>query len=358
MLSHGVEFGKYGVQTTFYWSFEDATAVDAPFVGTAPLAVDIFLSKDGGAPANATNAMTAIGNGIYSHVLTATEMQATRLSISVYDQTPTEIFKPAFRVILTKLQLGQVDVDATQIGGNTSGIKSTGVGTSHGVELQGGATGGHGLQGTGGATNGYGMRLAGGSVNGGGLLATAPVDGPGIWALGNNTASQEWGAITAFGNNSGTSPNCHALLLVGAGTGAGAYIQGAVATHNAANGEAIYAAGATTVGNGISVIAGGGNSAGISAVGRGTSYGFSTTHASDNSLMTNIFDTLEGTEPSAAIATNASMKTILQNLKRRFFNLVTQTSSVQTMFKDDSVTSLQTMSCSNDGTTQSKGKAT
>jgi hypothetical protein len=350
MLSHGVEFGKYGVQTTFYWSFEDATATDAPFVGVAPVAADIFISKDGGAPAAATNAMTAIGNGIYSHVLTATEMQATRLAVSVYDQTPTEIFKPAFRVILTKLQLGQIDVDATQIGGNTSGIKATGVGTSHGVELQGGATGGHGLQGTGGATNGYGMRLAGGSVNGGGLLCSAPVEGPGIWAIGRQgaAASLTWGGIIG----QATEGDTYGIWGIGFGAAHGLQVQGG------ATGNGINATGGATSGHGAQFTNVAGNSSGIIASGRGTGLGFSTTHASDNSLLTNIFDTLEGTEPSAAIATNATIKTILQNLKRRFFNLVTQTSSVQTMFKDDSVTSLQTMSCSNDGTTQSKGKAT
>jgi hypothetical protein len=101
----------------------------------------------------------------------------------------------------------------------------------------------------------------------------------------------------------------------------------------------------------------GGNSSGISAKGVGTGKGLNLAHNSDNSLMTNLFDTLEGTEPSAAVSSNATFGQILQNLKRRFFNLVTQTSSVQTMYRDDSVTSLQTMACSNDGTTQSKGKA-
>lgn len=101
----------------------------------------------------------------------------------------------------------------------------------------------------------------------------------------------------------------------------------------------------------------GGNNSGISAKGVGTGKGFNVAHNTDNSLLTNIFDNLEGTEPTAAIPSNATFKQVFQFLKRRFFNLVTQTASVQTMYRDDSVTSLTTMGCSNDGTTQSKGKS-
>lgn len=321
MLSHGIEHAKYGVQTTFYWFFEDVTATDAPFIGVAPVTADIFISKDGGAPATATNAMTAIGNGIYSHVMTAAEMSATRISVSVYDQTASEIYKPACRVIITKLQLGQIDVDATQIGGNTEAIKAQGVGSGEGLKATGGLTG-HGISAISGTTSGDGLHAEGGTGS-----------------IGN-------GISAVAGSAGGSGINCEGRL-----TGRGLQAQGG------ATGAAIYAIGGGTSGDGIQAVTQAGNSNGVSAGGRGTGQGLYITHATDNSLMTNLFDTLEGSEPSAAIASNATIKSILQNLKRRFFNLVTQTSSVQTMFKDDSVTSLQTMACSNDGTTQSKGKA-
>ena len=123
------EFAKYGVQTTFYFALEDITDAEAPFTGVAPLVGDIWLSRDGGAAANATNAFVAISNGIYSWVATAAEMAATRLAVSVYDATGAAIFKPIYVVILTKLQIVQIDADATAIGGNVSGILATGGGT-------------------------------------------------------------------------------------------------------------------------------------------------------------------------------------------------------------------------------------
>ena len=348
MLSHGIEFAKYGVQTTFYWFFEDVTATDAPFTGVAPVTADIFISKDGGAPATATNAMTAIGNGIYSHVLTATEMQATRLSISVYDQTASEIYKPACRVILTKLQLGQIDVDATQIG-NASALNLLGGGTGNGLRAKGGTTGGGADLSAGGyfeggtGINADGLRIQG-TLAGHGMSSVGGLTGYGIVGSGGATSGGGISAFAAAGNSVGFTAS-------GFGTGAAATFTGG------ATGNGITTTGGATSGDGLVASNTGGNSNGITASGRGTGKGLNVTHATDNSLMTNIFDTLEGTEPTAAIGSNATFKQIFQNLKRRFFNLVTQTSSVQTMFRDDSVTSLQTMACSNDGTTQSKGKA-
>lgn len=343
MLSHGIEFAKYGVATTFYWSFEDVTITDAPFIGVAPVAADIFLSKDGAAPATATNAMTAIGNGIYSHVVTAAEMQATRLSISVYDQTASEIYKPAFRVVLTKLQLGQVDIDATQIGGNTDGVKIQAVGSGSGIKSVGGATG-NGIWGAvTPAGNGYGI-VGTGEGTGDGINGTGGATGTGIKGSGGATSGAGIVAFAAAGNSIGFS-------ATGFGTQPGISSVGGV------TGNGMTVSGGATSGHGAQFTNAGGNSSGILASGRGTGLGLSVTHATDNSLMTDIFNTLEGTEPAAAIASNATIKSILQNQKRRFFNLVTQTSSVQTVYKDDSVTALETMPCSNDGTTQSKGKA-
>lgn len=137
MLVHGPFWAKYGVQTTFYVALEDASAVDAPFVGTAPLVADIFLSKDGGAPAAATNAFAAIGNGVYSWVATATELQASCLSVSVYDQTASEIFKPIYFNVFTRLGLGTLAIDATQVGSNTDALTLTGIGTGFGLKLAG-----------------------------------------------------------------------------------------------------------------------------------------------------------------------------------------------------------------------------
>lgn len=137
MLALPHVYAKYGVQTTFYWQFEDVTATDAPFIGVAPVAADIFISKDGAAPAAATNAMTAIGNGIYSHVMTAAEMQGSRIQVSVYDQTASEIYKPAFREIITRELMSQLTIDPTAVGGNTIGLTLVGVGTGLALSVSG-----------------------------------------------------------------------------------------------------------------------------------------------------------------------------------------------------------------------------
>ncbi len=72
------------------------------------------------------------------------------------------------------------------------------------------------------------------------------------------------------------------------------------------------------------------------------------------------WDELEGAEPAVALASNATMRVIVQHMKRRFFNKVTQTPSLQTLFRDDSSTVLESMVVSDDLTTltQTKGKAT
>lgn len=233
------EFAKYGVQTTFMFALEDITDAEAPFTGVAPVTGDIWLSKDGGAAANATNAFTAISNGIYTWVATATELQATRLQVNVYDATASAIFKPLSINILTKLQLGQIDVDATAIGSNTVGITATGIGTGAGISAIGGATG-----------------------------------------------------------------------------------------------SGIKATGTSTSGRGIEVV-----------------------NATGNLYLSNLFDQQLPAEHSTAFAATDSVGRTIGRLVRRFFNKVTQTSTQQKVYADDSSTVVDTMTCSNDLTTQTKGKA-
>lgn len=137
MLDGGVRFAKYGAAYDLYFGLEDITDAEAPFTGTAPLAADIWLIKDGGTPANATNASSAIGNGVYKLTLTATEMQATNLAISIYDATASAIFKPKFLNIHTRVELGSLVIDPTNIGGNTVGLNLVGVGTGMALNVNG-----------------------------------------------------------------------------------------------------------------------------------------------------------------------------------------------------------------------------
>ena len=153
-------------------------------------------------------------------------------------------------------------------------------------------------------------------------------------------------------NQGALGANENAFVTVGIGTGDGFKVNGG------ATGNGLQAVGGGTSGDGIVGTTQAGNSNGIRGAGRGTGLGLSTTHATDNSLQTNLFDTLEGTEPSGATSANATFKQIFQYLKRRFSNKVTQTNAARTWYKDDSTTVLQTMTVANDGTTQTQNKAT
>lgn len=182
------EFAKYGTATTFMFALEDITDAEAPFTGVAPLTADIWISKDGGAAANATNAFTAVSNGIYTWALTATEAQATRLLVNVYDATASAIFKPISILIQTKLQLGQIDVDTTQIGGNVTALLLQGVGTGSGLLATGGATG-DGLEGVGGATSGFGLKGTATSTNENNNVFTVTEGTEPGSAIGNNATA-------------------------------------------------------------------------------------------------------------------------------------------------------------------------
>lgn len=134
---------KYGVASTFYFAVASpaATSSDRFFNAASPfVAGDVQISKDGGAFANVTNLPARIGTtAIFSIDLTAAEMQATTIIVQIVDQDGPA-FRDAALVIRTKIQVGQLDVDASQLT-NTSAIVATGVGSGHGISAVGGATG-------------------------------------------------------------------------------------------------------------------------------------------------------------------------------------------------------------------------
>lgn len=76
---------KYGTESTII--FNALNTEDGSLQTGVTFALgDIQISKDGGAFANVSNSATSIGNGYYSLVLTATEMQHARAVISIIDQ--------------------------------------------------------------------------------------------------------------------------------------------------------------------------------------------------------------------------------------------------------------------------------
>jgi len=84
---------RYGVATTVYFTLITKGATDL-MTGATAASGDIKISKDGGAFANTTTAtFTEEGHGWYSVPLTATEMEARQIMISVIDQTGPKAFE-------------------------------------------------------------------------------------------------------------------------------------------------------------------------------------------------------------------------------------------------------------------------
>ncbi len=127
----------------------------------------------------------------------------------------------------------------------------------------------------------------------------------------------------------------HAMSLVGVGTGYGLFAKGS----SGIRGEAQGTSGHGIVGQGIG--------AGYGLAGGGASGAF----------KNNVFEVLEGAEPVPGDLANAmTMMKLMQTLKRRFTNKVTQDSSNQVWYKDNSATVLATRTVSDDLTTQVQNK--
>ncbi len=85
------ELRKYNAAATILFPLIQRGAVD--FITTATFAAgDVKIIKDEGAAANTTNLPVHEGNGIYSLALTATELQAARIAITVID-SPTKVWE-------------------------------------------------------------------------------------------------------------------------------------------------------------------------------------------------------------------------------------------------------------------------
>jgi len=93
---------EYAVSDTIYFPLIDATTGDF-FTGTAPVAGDVRVSKDGGTNSNATNFPTIIptSSGIWKIVLTATELTAKVISLWIVDATATKLWKDQCIIIDT-----------------------------------------------------------------------------------------------------------------------------------------------------------------------------------------------------------------------------------------------------------------
>ena len=72
---------------------------------------------------------------------------------------------------------------------------------------------------------------------------------------------------------------------------------------------------------------------------------------------TRVWDDSEGAEPTAAVANNATFRSIFQHLKRAFLNRAVEDASNRTLYRDDSATVLEAQTVSVVGATKTRGKA-
>ncbi len=235
---------KYGVARHIYIPIVKRAVVDfAVSADWTPSAGDVKISKDGGAAANVTNLPTAItmGNGaIWDFSLTATELQAAQVVVTVVDAATKAVEDQSFIIETYGNASAQHAVDLADsvragltalpnatpgaangvlIAGTNAPVTITGSGDAltisssggNGVGLKIAGNGsGDGIKSTGGAT-GAAFELVGGATSGDGLKVTT-TSGHGFNIAATGTSMH---GITATGGNGGTSDGIKGV----AGTG-------------------------------------------------------------------------------------------------------------------------------------------
>ena len=91
---------KYGVATTLLFPLITRGSLDFKVGGITFVAADTQISKNEAAFANTGSVPTHEGNGIFSLVLTATEMQAARIAMTCIDAT-TKLWEDQAIIIVT-----------------------------------------------------------------------------------------------------------------------------------------------------------------------------------------------------------------------------------------------------------------
>jgi hypothetical protein len=272
----------------------------SPFVaGDVQVAQEATPGAGFGSFSNVGTLPTRIGSTpLFEQPLTAAEMDGATIAVMIVD-TDGPAFRDTLLLVRTVEELGNVDIDASQYTNKTAFL-ATGVGTGHGISAVGGASG-------------------------------RDIDGVMAQHVLHYGTAQTHGVAAEIKLSSAANANDDyyngALILLIGGTGAG---QSRVAMDYTGSTK-------------IAVV--------------------------DSSWVTNPDNTTEYLilpgarswqfyrgELSALPADNADMASKMQLLTQRFSFKITQTATVQTLFKSDSSTPLSTRSVSDDGATQTVGK--
>lgn len=369
------ELRKYAVGDTILFPLIDFGFSDFEASPVSFVAGDVQRSIDGGAFANTTNLPTHVGGGLYSLSLTAGEQTGKKILVTIKDQTVPKAWEDQAVLVETygnaaaqhAFDLGTATVVASTVTDKANYELSA---ASRGLivdEVWDEARAGH----VGAGSFGQGAASVQGNVTG----TVASVVGN----VGGNVTGNVIGTIGDLAAAAKASVNTEVDTAL-----ADIFLHRFItqnstvsdATPAANNFDTALAAVANDFYKGLLCKFVGGALAGqvrqvSSSVGNNLVFGdpFTAAPANGDAFVllpssaatvsaSAIWDDFEGAEPAVTIASNATMRQIMQHLKRRFFNLVTQTNALQTVYRDDSTTPLDTMVVSDDGVTQRKSKAT
>jgi|SRR5882672_882242 len=227
---------KYGVARHIYVPVIKRAVVDfAVSADWTPAAGDVKISKDGGAAANVTNLPTAItmGNGaMWDFSLTATEMQAAQVMITVVDSATKAVEDQMFIIETYGNASAEHAVDLSDsVRAGLTALPNATPGAAGGVFIAGtnAAVTINGTAAAGAAAATAALTLAGGaaSTTGGGTAAAAIKATGGAGAATTNGAAEganiTAGGTTTVSGNDGMkvngSGNGNGLTLVKAGSG-------------------------------------------------------------------------------------------------------------------------------------------
>jgi hypothetical protein len=135
---------KYGVATTVKFHLKNiaANGTDRYVTSASPFgSTNVYLFKDGSYDSNLTSSVlsqVSASKQLYSISLTAANLSCNYADIIVTDDATAHA--DLHIKIFTEINLGNVDIDSGQ-NTNTTAAKLTGIGTGHGLEAIGGATG-------------------------------------------------------------------------------------------------------------------------------------------------------------------------------------------------------------------------
>ena len=369
------ELKKYAVGATISFPLIDRGAADFEATPVTFVAGDVQVSKDGGGFANTTNLPAHLGNGIYTLSLTGTELTAARVVVTVVDVAPKTWEDQAINVETYgnasaehAFDLDTAEVTVATLNDKTDMALTAAEHTAIADEIWDELRAGHVIAGS----FGQGAASVQGNVTGSVASITGNVDG--------NVSGNVVGTIGDLAAAAKLSVNAevdtaladihldHLIAFAGTVNDATPAANNfdtdlASAVDNFHNGQRLkFVTGAlagqerriaTYAGGSKNVVLG----AAFTAV-PGNGDGFVLLPSVEGALTAaGIWDELEGAEPAAVIGANASMRTIMQTIKRRFFNKATQTASLFTQYRDDSTTVLHTQITSFDGTTQGKSRA-